>query len=245
MKRRAVTVPVLSYGQLAFLNAMTVSSFFADLHHPYWPLRMFSTILNVWCVYSTLRLMTRNGQPLTLTVGKENPDRISAAPEKREPAAFPPEPNQCFVCGNYDPHRFEVFGEAAHATCLEWLGDWPMPSWRICCRDRADNHGFRTDGYIAYRAGHYLVDLGSLPGTATRQQIIDHCNSNTTLRRRLDRGLVAELEMPNGRTIRYDIPASGTPIDSETAKAFYNEEGSTVDERMMALYRKRILKENE
>lgn len=49
-------------------------------------------------------------------------------PPRRQPSAYPPEPDQCYVCGMHDPQRVEAFGTATHPECEEWLGDWKPPA---------------------------------------------------------------------------------------------------------------------
>jgi len=204
MKRRAVTVPVQSWGQLAFMDCITISSFCSDLYHPFWPLNFFATILTVWNMYSLVRLMWGNGEPITLAVGRKPVVEI-APPAPRTPVAFPPEPNQCFVCGTYDEHRQDVFGDASHAVCREWLGDWPIPNWVIYCRDYRSSSYF-ADAHQTRGSGYYKTNLSHLPGTTPRQHVIDYCHNDPVLIRYLNRDLYAELETPDGRAIKLDIP---------------------------------------
>lgn len=246
MKRHSVTIPVP--------NAVTSFSIVVGLFFlgmiadavPGWVRLIVNFVIWIpatWNFYGGVRRLGYNKTPLTLTIGKETPE-LAPEPEVRRPLAFPPEDNQCFVCGNYDYERQDVFGDAAHATCREWLGDtWPMPSWRIYYSE----YNRRPIGRYtyAYGAGYYKTDVAHLPGTTTRQQIVDHCNNDPTLIRYLSKGLTAELVMfDGGHTVKFDIPKPNEPTDPELDEAFYNNEGMTADEWLMDQYRKSLLKEN-
>lgn len=247
MKRRSVTIPVLNAPtSFAIIGAIFCLSLIAP-NMPSWFHSFISIFIwfpSAWNFYSGVRRLGYDNKPVTLTIGKKIPE-LTPEPETRQPLAFPPDDNQCFVCGNYDYERQDVFGDAAHATCREWLGDWKIPNWVIYYREY--NHRTLTvSGRLTYGSGYYKTNLAHLPGTTTRQQIIDYCNNDPGLIRYLSKGLFAELVMPDGgNTIKFDIPEPQEPIAPELAEAFYNNKGMTADEWLMAQYRKSLLKENE
>ncbi len=246
MKRRVVTVPVPSIPvSVSFIGLIFCLAVIAN-DIPHWLHSVISCVIwapSLWNVYGGVRRIGYNNEPITLAVGTEQPEALPE-PETRRPLAFPPEDNQCFVCGNYDQHRQEVFGDASHATCREWLGDtWPMPSWNIYYREynqRAISRSIYVSG-----GGFYRTNLATLPGTTTRQQLIDHCNKDPMMIRYLPKGLTAELVMfDGGQTIKFDIPKPQEPTDPELAEAFYNNEGMTADEWLVDQYRKSISEED-
>lgn len=56
---------------------------------------------------------------------------VAVVEPPRQPAAYPPAPGQCFVCGIIDPDREKSLGTADHPECVEWLGDWKPPTPEI------------------------------------------------------------------------------------------------------------------
>lgn len=103
----------------------------------------------------------------SLTIGKKPVEIPPPEPEERLPLAFPPKPTQCYICGNYDLNRKEVFGTSAHATCEEWLGPWKPPQWSIRYQANFD----------LTLSGHRIYGFSALShdGWATEEEMLEFC----------------------------------------------------------------------
>lgn len=229
MKRSTVTIPTLPW---PVISAMWWLCFVIDLFvHPHYLAQIITTAPMLWAGCSTYQRIFHKGADLPVPVGKAPPPP-SLPPPPRLPKAFPPEPGQCFICGTYDHDREAVLGDAAHATCREWLGDWKTPNWQISYRTRQEEETFYTiNGRPAYTHGLRHITIATLPGTTTRRQVIDHCHTHLGSYR--NDSLRAELDLPDGTTTDFYIPAEparNKPIDLAVVQAFYNNEGMTVTE---------------
>ena len=117
MKRRTVAIPVPPRLHLILINLQATLMSVVGLLTGFWPMKLYATLLMPWCIYAAVRHLWYEGEPFAFAIGTEDePGRL--------PAAWPPEPGQCFICGCYDPQREAAFGDATHPDCRDWLGDW-------------------------------------------------------------------------------------------------------------------------
>jgi hypothetical protein len=199
MKRREISIPVMSRASGAAFEwgAWVGTSWVAMVEHSLlWIPMGFTTM--AYASYMVWRYERHDGKPLAIGIGAK-PLPLPPPPipklEKR-PAAFPPEPHQCYVCGLYDEQRLAVFGKTAHLSCEDWLGKWHEPVWRIYHQTQrpqiysdiqpSRDYAVYGSNYVKYRYGlspdDYMFDdgvrtLASVSGWLTKDEVLDLCRT--------------------------------------------------------------------
>lgn len=98
---------------------------------------------------------------------------VTATEPRREPAAYPPAPGQCFVCGIIDPEREKSLGTANHPECVEWLGDWKPPVPHFEGRNR---HPIILPSRSGITMGEFADNLRvAMGGSGRREQFVFTC----------------------------------------------------------------------
>lgn len=98
---------------------------------------------------------------------------VTATEPRREPAAYPPAPGQCFVCGIIDPEREKSLGTANHPECVEWLGDWKPPVPHFEGRNR---HPIILPSRSGITMGEFVDNLRvAMGGSGRREQFVFTC----------------------------------------------------------------------
>lgn len=213
MERRTLPIPVVSRKGTLKVFGITMSLLSVSVILGgtvfFWPLMTVVHLLNIYQVYGAWRRGSHKGTPLNITVPVPGHTPKQVTPPPRTPAAFPPKPGQCYVCGLYDTDRQGVFGEDTHWSCVEWLGKWDMPEWKI----------------TRYVPGFGSMYLGSIPGTYTTAKVIDACRERFPHYLENDR---LEAKIGTGAAARViDIPPLKKPIDPEVRRRFYAGESAT------------------
>lgn len=122
MTARRITLPVPPRGILVLFNLLVICVDILSLVLDSTPLKILGSAYWACSLYWGSRYLWWGGKPFTFTIGTD------PEPEPRRlPAAWPPAPDQCFICGCYDPQRAATFGDATHPDCRDWLGDWKPP----------------------------------------------------------------------------------------------------------------------
>jgi len=199
MKRREIRIPVapLVFTRTLALATALEGSWLAMVGHSLLWIPT-NVITASYLLYQMWRHERHDGKPLVIGIGtKPLPLPPPPVPKlEKRPAAFPPEPHQCYVCGLYDEQRLAVFGKTAHLSCEDWLGKWHEPCWRIYHQTQrpqiysdiqpSRDYAVYGSSYVKYRYGlspdDYMFDdgvrtLASVSGWLTKDEVLELCRT--------------------------------------------------------------------